>query len=192
VTPLSAFEPRRSPPADLVDLRRAVSGILVDLRYATSDNFLGRAVYPRAVPLLRRSAAGRLARAETYLRARGYRLVIWDAYRPLSVQRAMWRLVPDRRYVAPPSRGSKHNRGAAVDVTLALRDGTRVEMPTRFDDFSHRARRGWSGATAAARKHSELLETAMRHAGFQPYAGEWWHFDAPDWRRYGVLDVPLR
>jgi D-alanyl-D-alanine dipeptidase len=187
----------RSPAPDLVDLAAIDPSIRLDLRYATTDNFTGIAVYPVARCLLRRDAAERLARVQRRLRADGVGLLVWDCYRPLAVQERFWALVPDERYVARPVRrdgrpvaGSKHNRGAAVDVTLADATGNALEMPTGFDDFSQRAHRGAS-ATPAARANAERLESAMMAEGFEPLPTEWWHFDAPGWEAYELLDVPL-
>lgn len=187
----------RRPAGDLVDLAALDPTIRLDLRYATADNFAGVAVYPAARCLLRRDAATRLARVQRRLRAGGHGLLVWDCYRPLAVQERFWSLVPDERYVARPLReggrpveGSKHNRGAAVDVTLVDAAGVPVEMPTPFDDFSARAHRG-APATPAARANAARLEAAMVAEGFAPLPTEWWHFDAPGWQAYELLDLPL-
>jgi D-alanyl-D-alanine dipeptidase len=187
----------RAPGDDLVDLAAVDPTIRFDLRYATAANFTGVAVYPRARCLLRRDAAARLARVQRRLRADGLGLLVWDCYRAFAVQERFWALVPDERYVARPVRrdgrpvaGSKHNRGAAVDLTLVDAAGVRLEMPTDFDDFSERAHRGAS-ATAAARANAARLEAAMVAEGFEPLATEWWHFDAPGWQDDELLDVPL-
>jgi beta-N-acetylhexosaminidase/D-alanyl-D-alanine dipeptidase len=185
-------------PDELVDLADVDATISLDLRYATADNFTGVAVYPVARCRLRHAVAQRLAAVQAALRERGYGLKIWDCYRPFSVQKTFWRLVPDARYVAKPVTrggkpvaGSKHNRGAAVDLTLVDSRGTELEMPTAFDDFSPRAHRGWSGASEAARRNSGILEGAMRAEGFEPLSTEWWHFDGPRWRSYPLADEPL-
>ena len=191
--------PAPQPPApDLVDLAAVDPTIRIDLRYATTDNFTGAAVYPVARCLLRRDAADRLARVQRRLRADGYGLLVWDCYRPLSVQERFWTLVPDERYVARPARrdgrpvaGSKHNRGAAVDVTLVDASGAPLPMPTGFDDFSERAHRGAPGVKPVARANAARLESAMTAEGFEPLPTEWWHFDAPGWQAYELLDVPL-
>ena len=189
----------RPPAPDLVDLAVVDPTIQIDLRYATTDNFTGVAVYPVARCLLRRDAADRLARVQRRLRAEGLGLLVWDCYRPLSVQERFWTLVPDERYVARPERrdghplaGSKHNRGAAVDVTLVDAAGKKLAMPTGFDDFSERAHRGASAVPPVARANAARLESAMTAEGFEPLATEWWHFDAPGWQAYEVLDVPLQ
>jgi D-alanyl-D-alanine dipeptidase len=187
----------RPPQADLVDVAVLDPTIRLDLRYATAENFTGVAVYPAARCLLRHDAAARLARVQRRVRADGLGLLVWDCYRPFAVQERFWTLVPDERYVAPPVRrdglpvaGSKHNRGAAVDVTLVDGAGRPLEMPTGFDDFSARAHRG-APASSAARANAARLEAAMTAEGFEPFPTEWWHFDAPGWEGYELLDVPL-
>jgi D-alanyl-D-alanine dipeptidase len=178
--------------AQLVEATGRVPGLVIDLRYATADNFLGKAVYPDGARcLLLPAVAERLARAETILQARGFRLKAWDCYRPLHVQWAMWKLVPRKGYVADPHTGSNHNRGAAVDVTLVTPEGEEVEMPTPFDTFGPAAHHGSNAGTATARASRETLRQAMAEAGFRPNRMEWWHYDAPEARGAPVLDVPL-
>ncbi|MEM9490444.1 MAG: M15 family metallopeptidase [Myxococcota bacterium] len=171
-------------PSDLVDVAALDDSLVLDIRYATSNNFTGVAVYPVARCLLRRVVAERLLRVQSALRARGLGLKIWDCYRPISVQAKLWRLVPDPRYVAEPVikdgvavRGSKHNRGAAVDLTLVDSAGTELDMPTDYDDFTARAHRDYRGASPSARRNAQVLEAAMVAAGIVPLATEWWHFD---------------
>ncbi len=165
-------------PADLVDVAGVIPDAVIDLRYATADNLTGEVLYPTATCKLRRAVALRLARAAERLRAQHRRLVLWDCYRPTSIQAELWKRMPDPRYVADPKTGSKHNRGAAVDVALAGEDGVLLEMPTKFDEFSTAAhrRRALRGAKGAEAKR---LDHAMRKAGFVGLSTEWWHFDAP-------------
>lgn len=186
------------PTGDLVDLAAVDPTIRIDIRYATTGNFTGVAVYPVARCLLRGDAAERLARVQRRLRADGLGLLVWDCYRPFAVQERFWALVPDERYVARPERrdgrpvaGSKHNRGAAVDVTLVDATGAALAMPTGFDDFSERAHRGAPAVPPEARANAERLEAAMVSEGFEPLPTEWWHFDAPGWRTDELLDMPL-
>jgi beta-N-acetylhexosaminidase/D-alanyl-D-alanine dipeptidase len=142
--------------------------------------------------------AERLVRVQGRLRERGLGLKMWDCYRPLSVQERLWKLLPDGRYVARPVfrdgvpvRGSKHNRGAAVDVTLVDGDGLDVPVPTDHDDFSERAHRDYRGGSPAARRNARVLRRAMKAEGFTGIASEWWHFDGPGWRGYPLEDRPL-
>ncbi|MBC8122176.1 MAG: M15 family metallopeptidase [Gemmatimonadaceae bacterium] len=179
-------------PEGLIDISRSAPEIQLDMRYATPENFLRRAVYPLAVCLLRPAVAERLVRVQRRVAVQGYTLRLWDCYRPLSVQKQMWAIVHDERYVADPAKGSRHNRGAAVDLTLSDAQGVALEMPTSFDDFSARAGRdaeaGWS---ETARRNYAVLDRAMRSEGFLPLPSEWWHYDATGWEIYPVLDVPL-
>ena len=176
----------------LIDATTRVPGLVVELPYATEDNFLGRAVYPEGARcLLLPAVADRLAQAERTLEAQGFRLKTWDCYRPIHVQWAMWKLVPRKGYVADPHTGSNHNRGAAVDVTLVTREGLAVEMPTAFDTFGPAAHHGSTAGTAEGRAHRETLRQAMVQAGFRPNRMEWWHYDAPERRGAPLLDVTL-
>ncbi|HTP26096.1 MAG TPA: D-alanyl-D-alanine dipeptidase [Anaeromyxobacteraceae bacterium] len=176
----------------LVDVGRVIPDAVLDMRYATADNFLHRRVYATARCLLRRDVADRLARVASRLRDDGFRLRLWDCYRPRSVQWQMWRIVPDRRYVADPRRGSNHNRGAAVDLSLATAEGRAVEMPTGFDAFEKRAAAdAEEGVSDAARRNRARLRRAMEAEGFQVTPTEWWHFNAPRASRYPLLDQPL-
>ncbi len=186
-------QPARHPGEPLADVARAIPDAVVDLRYATASNFLGRPVYPAdARCLLLGPVADRLARAAARLRPRGLRLRLWDCYRPLAVQREMWRLFPRKGFVADPAKGSNHNRAAAVDVALAAADGSEVQLPTAFDAFERRARAGaTAGVSPAARQNRDLLRAAMEAEGFRVNRMEWWHFDAPEARRARLLDVPL-
>lgn len=175
-----------------MDVKAIIPDIVVDLRYATPNNFTGTVLYDTARCFLRRTTAERLARVQERLRRRGLGLKIWDGYRPLSVQWKMWELVRDPKYVADPRKGSRHNRGAAVDVTLVDSLGNELEMPTGYDDFTEKAHRNWQGGSATARRNRQILEEAMRAEGFLPLPSEWWHFDDPDWREFDILDIPIR
>lgn len=185
----SAAPPRGA--NELIDVQTVVPSIRLDLRYATPNNFTGRALYPTARCLLRPEVAQRLGRAQAALQPLGLGLKVYDCYRPLFVQRELWAVKPDTRYVADPAAGSRHNRAAAVDVTLVRSDGSAIGMPTDFDDFSPRASRAFDDLPPSIRLNRALLQQVMIDAGFMPLPSEWWHFDAPDWQQYEVLDVPF-
>lgn len=140
--------------------------------------------------MLRRSVASRLARVQEDLASEGLSLVAFDGYRPVSVQRLLWEICPVPGYVAPPERGSNHNRGTAVDVGLA-RDGRALPMPSAFDEFGERAHADFAGGSEEARANRDRLRAAMERHGFAVNSKEWWHFDAPDARAAAVADVPL-
>ncbi len=179
-------------PGGLVEASTRIPGLVVELRYATEDNFLGRAVYPEGARcLLLPPVVERLARAARTLETHGFGIKVWDCYRPIHVQWAMWKLVPRKGYVADPHTGSNHNRGGAVDVTLVTLDRAAVDMPTPFDTFGPAAHHGSTAGTAEARANRETLRQAMVAAGFRANRMEWWHYDAPEARGAPVLDVPL-
>ena len=182
--------PDASPPSEpaaeaFVPVADYIPDIQTDLRYATADNFTGEVIYPFTDAYLRYGTVKKLAAAQESLKAQGYGLLVWDAFRPVSAQFALWEICPDSRYVANPNKGfSSHSRGNTVDVTLVSLDGGAVSMPTDFDDFSAKADRDYSDVDGEAASHAAVLERAMAEAGFRPYAGEWWHFS--DTERYDV------
>jgi D-alanyl-D-alanine dipeptidase len=181
-----------APAPPLVDVTTVAPDVQVRLSYASADNAFHHQLYSANVARLRAPVAARLKRVQRRLARQGYGLRIWDAYRPQSVQSRMWRLRPDARsrYLANPRKVSKHSRGAAVDVTLVGAGGKELEMPTPHDEFSPRAHlSARKGVSATARKHRTILITAMRAEGFLANPYEWWHFTAPDWRRYPAADV---
>ncbi len=177
----------------LVDIQDINPAIALDIRYATANNFLKVKLYSVPRCLLRTSVAQKLSQVQEQLQPMGLGLKVFDCYRPLSVTRKMWEALPDPRYVANPERGSRHNRGAAVDLTLIDALGTELEMPTQFDDFTDRAARDYEGTDVSdkARENSQLLETLMTQQGFIPLITEWWHFDAEGWQEYPLLDISL-
>jgi D-alanyl-D-alanine dipeptidase len=181
------------PPPPLVDVAEAIPDAVLDLRYATDANFTGRALYPAGARcLLLKPVADRLARAASRLRSEGFRLRVYDCYRPISAQRELWRRFPKPGFVANPRWGSHHNRGAAVDVGLAAKDGGEVALPTAFDAFEPRAAAGAvDGVPPEARRHRDLLRRAMEAEGFRASRREWWHFDAPEAKGAPLLDAPL-
>ncbi len=179
-------------PGDLVDVQKLIPGVVLDIRYATTNNFTGKKLYPFAGCLLRRATADKLAAAQAELQSLGYGLKIYDGYRPLSVQRTMWEVFPQPGYVADPKKGSRHNRGAAVDVTLIrLSDGAELPMPTPYDDFTPRAHRDFMDLPAEVIQNRELLQGIMTTHGFVGLPTEWWHFDDANWRDYPLLDIPV-
>lgn len=175
----------------LVDVLTVAPRLRLDIRYATAHNFTRHRLYARARCLLQAPVAARLAAVQRELEARGLGLLVFDCYRPRSVQRRMWQLVPDERYVSDPAKGSRHNRGAAVDLTLTDARGRPLPMPSPYDDFTPRAHRDFAGGTPEQRRNRALLEAAMTRHGFLPLPTEWWHFDAPDWATYPLVDDPL-
>lgn len=193
-----AASPPREPgpfrPVELVELTSLDPGIRLDIRYASSDNFLSTPVYAEARALLQRPAAEALARAHRALAAEGFGLLIHDAYRPWWVTRLFWDATPaDKRgFVADPAKGSRHNRGCAVDLTLyRLADGRAVEMPSLYDEMTERSAPGYEGGPPEARRLRDRLRTAMEREGYSVFESEWWHFDYTGWREYPILNLPF-
>ncbi len=174
---------------DLVELKDAVPGVRYDIRYAGTDNFLGFPLYEQANARLQRPAAAALARVQKALAPRGLGLLVHDAYRPWQVTKMFWDATPDaqRHFVANPERGSRHNRGCAVDLTLCdLASGNAIAMPSLYDEFTARAYPNYPGGTSRERYFRDLLRREMTAAGFAVYEFEWWHFDHGEWREYPV------
>lgn len=177
-------------PDDLIDVATAIGDAVVDIRYATKNNFTGTVLYPVARCKLRRAVVERLARAADLLRKQDRRIVLWDCYRPTAIQQQLWQKVPDPRYVADPKVGSKHNRGAAIDLAVVDRAGKPVTLPTGFDDFTPAAHRERALAGPSGREAKRLAE-AMEAVGFVGLTTEWWHFDAPDAGDFALSNEPL-
>jgi D-alanyl-D-alanine dipeptidase len=179
---------------DLVELVQLDPAIRLDIRYATPDNLVGRAVYPEARAFLQRPAAEALVRVNAALKKEGYGLLVFDGYRPWAVTKIFWDVTPPekREFVADPAKGSKHNRGCAVDLSLySLATGREVPMPSVYDEMSPRAYPGYTGGTTAERQARDRLRSAMEAEGFTVEPNEWWHFNYRDWARYPILDVPF-
>jgi D-alanyl-D-alanine dipeptidase len=177
---------------DLVELVTLDPTIKLDVRYATTNNFLGTPVYTQARAFLQRPAAEALLRAQHELKAQGYGLIIHDGYRPWYVTKIFWDAVPtDKRiFVADPAAGSKHNRGCAVDLSLYdLKTGKEVDMPSGYDEMTERAYADYPGGTAEQRALRLLLRQTMEKQGFAVIPKEWWHFDYKDWKQYPILNV---
>jgi zinc D-Ala-D-Ala dipeptidase len=181
-------------PSDLVELVKLDPTIKLDIRYATANNFVGKAVYPEARAFLQRPVAKALLSAHRWLKGQGYGVLIYDAYRPWTITKLFWDITPSDKkvFVADPSIGSVHNRGCAVDLGLCdLRTGREVEMPSAYDDMTDHAFVTYSGGTPEQRAHRDLLRKAMEREGFFVYPEEWWHYDFKDFREYAVQDIPF-
>ena len=179
---------------DLVELTALEPTIHLDVRYATEHNFMGRPMYSEARAFLQRPAAEALIRAHRKLEEKGYGIVVFDGYRPWRVTKLFWDATPaDKKvFVADPAKGSRHNRGGAVDLSLYDRaTGAIVTMPGEYDEMSERSYPSYGGGSAEERARRDLLRETMEHEGFFVYSHEWWHFDYKDWRDYPILDLPF-
>lgn len=180
--------------ADLIELINLDTSFKLDVRYARTDNFVGKVVYPEARVFLQRPAAEAVLRVHKKLAEMGYGIMLYDGYRPWSVTKLFWEVTPEdkRMFVANPERGSKHNRGCAVDLTIYdLKTGKPLPMPSDYDEFSERASPDYAGGTEEERSNRDLLRRLMEAEGFIVNDNEWWHFDFKDWESYGIYDIPF-
>jgi len=188
----SASPAKEAPHGSLVAIEAVHPPLLQEVRYATRHNFTGQVLYPLPRLFLHRDTARALERVQRELQKRGLGLKVWDAYRPMSVQRKMWNLVRDERYVSNPAKNKgRHTRGTAVDVTLVDQLGRELPMPSDFDDFSERAHRDYRGGTVDQRRNRRILQEVMMKHGFLPFPTEWWHFDLKEWENYPPLDLSI-
>jgi D-alanyl-D-alanine dipeptidase len=185
-------EPGDFRPTDLVELTKLDPTIKLDIRYATRNNLFDTVFYSQARAFLQRPAAEALVRVNQKLKASGYGLLVHDGYRPWYVTKVFWDASPDDKklFVADPSKGSRHNRGCAVDLSLYdLKTGKPIEMVSTYDETTDRAFPNYPGGTSLERWHRDFLRAAMESEGFTVYEAEWWHFDYKDWQKYRIGNV---
>ncbi|MGB7069464.1 MAG: M15 family metallopeptidase [Pyrinomonadaceae bacterium] len=178
--------------ADLVEIIKLSKSIKLDVRYATADNFIGKQVYPEARVFLQRPAAEAVVRVHKRLKKRGLGLVIFDGYRPWAITKLFWEVTSpeQRKFVADPATGSKHNRGCAVDLSIYDREtGSILPMPSGYDEFTERASPDYPGGTVEERDNRDLLRNLMEAEGFTVNPNEWWHFDYKNWQDYRIYDI---
>lgn len=171
-----------------VTIAPPVFDVDLDLRYATPDNLTGRPIFARPLCLLHPDAAAALARSIRLAAAQGLRLRVFDGYRPPAAQWALWNALPDPTFIADPRIGSSHGRGVAIDLTLALPDGTMLDMGTDFDDMRPIAYHADTSISVAAQRNRALLLGIMAAAGWQHYAWEWWHYQLPGASAYPLVE----
>jgi len=183
-----------NPLLDMIELKQLVANIKYDLAYAQKSNFTKHRLYPKRLKstYLRKEPALALSKIAEELANIGLGIVVWDAYRPYSVTERFWKLIHDERYVANPTKGSGHNRGIAIDMTLYdLSSGTLIDMPTGFDDFSENAHHGYQNISEIKIKNREILKEVMEKNGFIRFETEWWHYSWPSPSKYDVLNIPF-
>lgn len=166
-----------------------VPGLVLEIRYATEQNITGKKIYADKRAWLREETIRKLAQVARELEEKGYRLVLWDGWRPASAQKALWAAKPDGRFLTPPNRISRHTRGTSVDVSLADRNGKTLEMPSDHDEFTDRADEDFSDVPKEVAQRARLLRKAMFRAGFSGVPDEWWHYDLRDWASYEPIEV---
>ena len=180
--------------SDLVELIKLDPSIKLDIRYATDNNLVGRPVYIEARAFLQRPAAEALVKVNEELKSLGYGLLIFDGYRPWSVTKIFWDITPkeDKKFVANPKEGSKHNRGCAIDLSLyEIATGKEIKMTGEYDEMSERSYPDYKGGTDKQREMRDLLLRKMEANGFEVYEFEWWHFDFNDWKSYRIGNIPF-
>lgn len=173
---------------DFIKVTDVIPDIVINLRYATENNITGKVLYTDNTAYLRYGTAVKLKKANDELKKFGYRIEIWDAYRPRAVQFELWKKEPDARYIVDPNRGSIHSRGAAIDITLVNKYGNEIEMPTDFDTFSAKGDRDYSDVEEVSAKNAMLLQNIMLKYGFVEPKTEWWHFSDSEWKIYSLVD----
>jgi D-alanyl-D-alanine dipeptidase len=179
----------------MIELKTLIPGLMYDLRYATFNNFMRRAMYPQKtkITFLRVKAANALLAVQKALNEKGLGLKIFDAYRPYKVTVKFWKLIKDERFVANPAKGSGHNRGTTVDLTLIkLHTNEELDMGTGFDNFSDTAHHGFTGLKKEVLENRLLLKTTMEQFGFKPYNDEWWHYSFHNGKQYEILDLSFK
>jgi len=181
--------------SDLVELIKLDSTFKLDIRYATTNNFVGKPVYKEARAFLQRPAAEALVAVNKEFKKLGYKLLIFDGYRPWRITKLFWNMTPKdkKKFVANPKNGSRHNRGCAIDLSLYnIATGKEVQMTGTYDEMTERSYPNYTGGSDSQRKMRDLLRSKMETHGFTVYEYEWWHFDFKDWRSYHIEDIPFK
>ncbi len=177
---------------ELVEIKRAIPSIVLDIRYATKNNFMKQVMYKQARAFARKPVVQQLKNIQAELATKGYGLKIFDAYRPYAITIAFYEKASDKNFVANPAKGSKHNRGCAVDLTIIdLKTGKDVPMPTPYDSFAPEAAPHFNELPADIIKNRDFLINTMQAHGFKVIYNEWWHFDFKDWQNYDLMDIPF-
>lgn len=188
-------EVKKDPAKKMIELKTLIPNLVYDLRYASTNNFMHCLMYPENTQetFLRSPVANNLLLVQKKLNAKGLGLKIFDAYRPYSVTVKFWELVHDERYVANPAKGSGHNRGVAVDLTIVnLETGKELKMGTDFDNFTDSAHHTFTNLPEEVLQNRILLKSTMEKYGFKALDTEWWHYSLPDAEKFEVLDINFK
>jgi len=184
---------KKRPDKQLIDIKKAIPDITLDIRYATRNNFMKEVMYPQARAFARKPVVAQLKKIQAELRKKGFGLKIYDAYRPYAITVAFYKKASDKNFVANPAKGSVHNRGCAIDLTLInYRSKKEIPMPTPYDSFSPAAAANYKKLSPELIRNRDFLIKTMHAHGFQVLANEWWHFDFIGWQQYELLDIPFK
>ena len=182
----------KNPNLALVDIKKAIPSVVLDIRYATKNNFMGQVMYQQASAFARKPVVEKLKLIQAELKKKGYGLKIFDAYRPYAVTISFYEKASDKNFVANPAKGSKHNRGCAVDLSIIdLKTGKDVPMPTPYDSFEAAAAPHFADLPPNIIKNRDFLIRTMESNGFKVIYNEWWHFDFIGWQDYDLMDIPF-
>ena len=180
------------PNNELIEIKKAIPSIELDIRYATTDNFMQQVMYNEARAFARKPVVEQLKKIQAILKTKGFGLKIFDAYRPYAITVAFWEKATDKAFVANPAKGSKHNRGCAVDLTIIdLKTGKDIPMPTPYDSFAPEAAPHFQNLPKNIIKNRDFLIATMQANGFKVINNEWWHFDFNSWQNYDLMDIPF-
>jgi D-alanyl-D-alanine dipeptidase len=183
----------KNPEKALVDIKKAIPDLVLDIRYATRNNFMQQVMYPQAKAFARKPVVNKLKMIQAALKKKGYGLKIYDAYRPYAITLAFYDKATDKAFVAHPKSGSRHNRGCAIDLTLInLKTKKELPMPTPYDSFSAAAAPAYKDLPPAIKKNRDFLISTMQAHGFQVMYNEWWHFDFIGWENFELMDIPFK
>jgi len=181
-----------NPNNELIEIKKAIPDVKLDIRYATKNNFMQQVMYKQARAFARKPVVAALSKIQAELKKKGYGLKIFDGYRPYTITVAFYQKASDKNFVANPAKGSKHNRGCAVDITLIdLKTGKDLEMPTPYDSFSAAAAAKFEKVSAKAKKNRDFLISTMAKYGLIVLDNEWWHYDFKGWKNYDLMDIPF-
>ena len=183
---------KANPDNQLVEIKKAIPGIKLDIRYATKNNFMKQVMYGQARAFARKPVVESLKKIQAELNKQGLGLKIFDGYRPYAITVAFYKKASDKNFVANPNQGSKHNRGCAVDLTIInLKTGKEIAMPTSYDSFSAAAAADYRNVSPEVKKNRDFFIAIMRKYKLNVLENEWWHYDFKGWQNYALMDIPF-